>query len=89
MIEFIPKVNDFCINRRSVDYLFPDMIKMRFIWVSMYLARKLLIGDTIRSLRLWMYCRLASRSSLSKLRVIGVANCTPQYVCAHLASLEK
>ena len=47
MIEFIPKVNDFCINRRSVDYLFPDLKKMRFIWVSMYLARKLLIGDTI------------------------------------------
>ena len=47
MIEFIPKVNDFCINRRSVDYLFPDLKKMRFIWVSMYLARKLLIGDAI------------------------------------------
>ena len=27
MIEFIPKVNDFCINRRSVDYLFPDLKK--------------------------------------------------------------
>ena len=40
MIEFILKVNDFCINRRSVAYLFPDLKRMRFIWVSMYLARQ-------------------------------------------------
>ena len=63
MIEFIPKVNDFCINRRSVDYLFPDLKKMRFIWVSMYLARKLLIGDTIFYVSNWRRVRHFTWSS--------------------------
>ena len=52
MIEFILAVKSttFCINRRSFAHRFLDLVviwKNHSIWVSMYLARKWLIGDTI------------------------------------------